>query len=98
MYDAVEGRRSVRKLYMERLVNGGDLSVEEAEAALEQFRGRLQQAFEETKEAGERKPAVVERAAHEPAAVRPAVRTNVERGTLDEVVDALVTVPEAFTG
>src|SRR6266542_3049989 len=79
MYDAIEGRRSVRKLYMERLVNAGDLSVEEAE------------------DAGERKPAVVERKPPSPAAVRPAVRTAVERSVLDEVVDALVTVPEGFT-
>ncbi len=97
MYDAIEGRRSVRKLYMERLVNAGDLSVEEAEQSLEQFRERLQQAFDETKDAGERKPAVVERKPPSPAAVRPAVRTAVERSVLDEVVDALVTVPEGFT-
>ncbi|MFL5798629.1 MAG: multifunctional oxoglutarate decarboxylase/oxoglutarate dehydrogenase thiamine pyrophosphate-binding subunit/dihydrolipoyllysine-residue succinyltransferase subunit [Actinomycetota bacterium] len=97
MYDAIEGRRSVRKLYVERLVNAGDLSVEEAEGSLEQFRERLQQAFDETKDAGERKPTVVERKPPAHAAVRPAVRTAVERSVLDEVVDALVTVPEGFT-
>src|SRR5205085_639289 len=36
MYEAIEARRSVRKLYTETLVNRGDLSVEEAEQALEQ--------------------------------------------------------------
>jgi 2-oxoglutarate decarboxylase len=97
MYDAIEGRRSVRKLYMERLVNAGDLSVEEAERALEEFRERLQQAFDETKDAGKQKPAKVEREPPAPAAVRPAVRTAVERSVLDEVVDALVTVPDGFT-
>jgi multifunctional 2-oxoglutarate metabolism enzyme len=96
MYDAIEGRRSVRKRYMERLVNSGDLSVEEAERALEEFRGRMQQAFDETRDAGAEKPAAEERTPPEPAAVRPAVHTAVERSTLDEVVDALVTVPEGF--
>src|SRR5207249_7040694 len=51
MYDAISSRRSVRKRYMERLVNAGDLSVEEAERALEEFRERLQQAFGETRDA-----------------------------------------------
>jgi multifunctional 2-oxoglutarate metabolism enzyme len=97
MYDAIEGRRSVRKLYMERLVNAGDLSVEEAERALEEFRGRLQQAFDETKDAETSAPRKVDPAPPAPAAVRPAVKTAVERGTLDEVVDALTTVPEGFT-
>ncbi|HEY7281434.1 MAG TPA: multifunctional oxoglutarate decarboxylase/oxoglutarate dehydrogenase thiamine pyrophosphate-binding subunit/dihydrolipoyllysine-residue succinyltransferase subunit [Actinomycetota bacterium] len=97
MYDAIAGRRSVRKRYMERLVNAGDLSVEEAEHALEEFRERMQQAFDETRDAGSESPADVERTAPAPAAVRPAVATAVERSTLDEVVDALVTVPDGFT-
>src|SRR6266511_592804 len=97
MYDALEGRRSVRKLYMERLVNAGDLSVEEAERALEEFRERLQRAFDETKDAGEAAPAIVEPEAPAPAEAEEPVRTAVDRGTLDEVVDALVTVPEGFT-
>ncbi|HXJ63116.1 MAG TPA: thiamine pyrophosphate-dependent enzyme, partial [Actinomycetota bacterium] len=97
MYDAIAGRRSVRKRYMERLVNGGDLSVEEAERALEEFRERMQQAFDETKDAGSEKPAEVSRTPPEPAPVRPAVDTAVDRSTLDEIVDALVTVPERFT-
>jgi 2-oxoglutarate dehydrogenase E1 component len=97
MYDAIADRRSVRKRYMERLVNAGDLSVEEAERALEEFRERMQQAFDETRDAGTEGPADVERTPPAPAAVRPAVETAVERSTLDEVVDALVTVPDGFT-
>ncbi len=40
MYAAIENRRSVRKLYTEELVNRGDLTVEEAEQALDGFRLR----------------------------------------------------------
>jgi 2-oxoglutarate dehydrogenase E1 component len=97
MYDAIAGRRSVRKRYVERLVNAGDLSVEEAERALEEFRERMQQAFDETRDAGQDKPAGVERTPAAPAPVRPAVPTAVDRSTLDEVVDALVVVPDGFT-
>ena len=61
MYEVIGQRRSVRKLYTELLVNRGDLTLEEAEKALEDFRGRLEAAFEET------------RVSHTPAAaaVRP---------------------------
>ena len=50
MYRAIEQHRSVRKLYMERLVNRGDISLEEAEAALEDYRKRLEEAFDQTKD------------------------------------------------
>src|SRR5207247_8744315 len=72
MYRAIEDRRSVRKLYMEALVNRGDITVAEAERALEQFRDRLEQAVDETRDAGKRKPAPVERERPAPAPVRPA--------------------------
>src|SRR5438093_13712355 len=49
-YREIEQRRAVRKLYMESLVNRGDITVEEADAALEDYRKRLDEAFEETKE------------------------------------------------
>ena len=39
MYEVIGQRRSVRKLYTELLVNRGDLTLEDAEKALEDFRG-----------------------------------------------------------
>ena len=48
MYELIKSHRSVRKLYTETLVNRGDLSLAEAEAALDDFRARLTRAFEET--------------------------------------------------
>src|SRR5215204_5650640 len=50
MYERIKNRRPVRKLYTEALVNRGDLSLEDAERSLEQFRQRLQQAFDDTHE------------------------------------------------
>src|SRR5205807_9060960 len=70
MYDAIEARRSVRKRYTESLVNRGDLSIEDAERALEEFRGRLQQAFDETKDAGGRDSSTAEPQRPVPAPVR----------------------------
>jgi 2-oxoglutarate dehydrogenase E1 component len=50
MYAKIDERRSVRKLYLENLLNRGELTVEEAEKSFEDFRAMLQSAFEETKE------------------------------------------------
>ena len=49
MYGLIENHRSVRKLYTEHLVNRGDLTLAECEAALDDFRARLDRAFEETR-------------------------------------------------
>ena len=51
MYDLIEARRSVRKLYTESLIARGDLSMEEAEAALRDYQQQLERAFTETRDA-----------------------------------------------
>ncbi|MFN2543842.1 MAG: multifunctional oxoglutarate decarboxylase/oxoglutarate dehydrogenase thiamine pyrophosphate-binding subunit/dihydrolipoyllysine-residue succinyltransferase subunit [Actinomycetota bacterium] len=96
MYRAIERRRSVRKLYMEALVNRGDLSLEEAERSLTEFQERLQQAFDETHGADTKPVPQVELQHPEPAPVRPFVETAVPRERLDEVVTAITTVPDDF--
>ena len=49
MYKRIDARRSVRKLYTEALVKRGDITLEEAEAALDDFQSRLQAALDETR-------------------------------------------------
>ena len=49
MYALIEAKRSVRKLYTESLVRRGDISLEEAEKALDDFSARLQAALDETR-------------------------------------------------
>src|SRR5438034_9379259 len=71
MYREIEQHRSVRKLYMETLVNRGDITVEEAESALDDYRSRLEEAFEETKESAP--PAAPERRRPQPLGVLPPV-------------------------
>jgi 2-oxoglutarate dehydrogenase E1 component len=51
MYNLIEAKRSVRKLYTESLIGRGDISVEEAEGALRDYQQQLERAFIETKEA-----------------------------------------------
>ncbi|MGL5815932.1 MAG: multifunctional oxoglutarate decarboxylase/oxoglutarate dehydrogenase thiamine pyrophosphate-binding subunit/dihydrolipoyllysine-residue succinyltransferase subunit [Phycicoccus sp.] len=51
MYTLIEAKRSVRKLYTESLIGRGDISVEDAEAALRDYQQQLERVFAETKEA-----------------------------------------------
>jgi 2-oxoglutarate dehydrogenase E1 component len=51
MYNLIEAKRSVRKLYSESLIGRGDITVEEAEAALRDYQQQLERVFVETKEA-----------------------------------------------
>ena len=51
MYRRIDAKRSVRKIYTEPLVKRGDISIEEAEEALDDFQSRLQTALDETKQA-----------------------------------------------
>ncbi len=93
MYELIDQHRSVRKLYTEHLINRGDLTLDEAEASLADFRRRLDQAFEETHHS---KPPSAEPSVPVQAD-RPAVATAVGREVLAKVVDGLTTRPEGFT-
>ncbi|WP_122260982.1 multifunctional oxoglutarate decarboxylase/oxoglutarate dehydrogenase thiamine pyrophosphate-binding subunit/dihydrolipoyllysine-residue succinyltransferase subunit [Ornithinimicrobium cerasi] len=51
MYDLIEAKRSVRKLYTESLIGRGDITIEEAEEALRDYQRQLEQVFTETRKA-----------------------------------------------
>ncbi|MFN2608795.1 MAG: multifunctional oxoglutarate decarboxylase/oxoglutarate dehydrogenase thiamine pyrophosphate-binding subunit/dihydrolipoyllysine-residue succinyltransferase subunit [Acidimicrobiales bacterium] len=96
MYKRIEERRSVRKLYTEALVRRGDIGVEQAQRALEDFWGRLQAAFEETRQSTPPDP-TQPRPSPPPLGVLPAVPTGVPRAVLDRVVATLSVPPPGFT-
>jgi len=100
MYDIIEGKRSTRKVYTEALIARGDITMEEAEAALRDYQQHLERAFTETREAAG-KPA-------EPGSVLPAERedrpvdhqavpTSISLDTVKAIIDTQVTMPEGFT-
>jgi 2-oxoglutarate decarboxylase len=95
MYKRIDARRSVRKLYTEALVKREDISLDEAEAALDDFQQRLQRALDETRSHAPTGPV---RAPSTPAplGVLPHLETGVPRPELDEVFAALDSVPEGF--
>ncbi len=49
MYQRIDAKRSVRKLYTETLVRRGDITLEGAEAALDDFNNRLQSVLDEVR-------------------------------------------------
>ena len=51
MYKLIESKRSVRKLYTEALIGRGDITPDEAEAALKDYQAQLERVFTETKAA-----------------------------------------------
>jgi len=95
MYKAIAERRSVRKLYVESLVKRGDITLEEAEQALDDFQGKLQVALDETRSQA---PGDVKAAKPpKPLGVLPHIPTGVERSTLESIYRQLTAVPEGFT-
>src|SRR5262249_42660328 len=95
MYKAIENRRSVRKLFTEALVRRGDITLDEAEAALADFQSRLQVALDETR-AAKPSPTKAPRRSKS-VGVLPHIETGVPRATLDTIFDHLTEYPEGFT-
>ena len=83
MYNLIEAKRSVRRLYTEALVGRGDITEEEYEQAKRDFQDRLELAFAETHAAQTGTSPVVDTDA---AASRPAVGEPETTGVSREVV------------
>ena len=50
MYQRIDAKRSVRKLYTETLVRRGDITLEEAESAVDDFNAKLQAVLDEVRQ------------------------------------------------
>jgi multifunctional 2-oxoglutarate metabolism enzyme len=96
LYQIIKTHRSVRKLYTEALVRRGDITLEEAEAALADFSARLQAALDDTRASAPPHLSSLPPAPLPPPVPRP-VATRVDMDTLATVVDALTTAPEGCT-
>ncbi|WP_410609632.1 multifunctional oxoglutarate decarboxylase/oxoglutarate dehydrogenase thiamine pyrophosphate-binding subunit/dihydrolipoyllysine-residue succinyltransferase subunit [Amycolatopsis sp. lyj-109] len=96
MYDIIDTKRSVRKTYTESLIGRGDISVEEAEAALRDFSSQLEHVFNEVREL-EKHPAKASPSVEEEQQVPAKVATAITKETLEHIGDAFVNVPEGFT-
>jgi 2-oxoglutarate decarboxylase len=94
MYDIIDGKRSVRKLYTESLVGRGDITIEDAEAALKDFQQQLEKVFIETRNASDQ-------AAPEPEIdqVTPSqqVTSAISIEVIKRIADSYANPPDGFT-
>ena len=107
MYNLIEAKRSVRKLYTEGLIGRGDITVEDAERALRDYQEQLERVFAETREATDTPQAPTgdvtagldlplaqqQAAVGQGAAPRP---TAVDPSVLKRIGDAHVSPPPGF--
>ncbi len=96
MYDAIDTKRGVRKTYTESLIGRGDISMKEAEDALRDYQGQLEQVFNEVRE--------LEKHQIEPSGsverdqmLSADMNTAVDKSLLARIGDAHLAVPDGFT-
>ncbi|GAA2781046.1 multifunctional oxoglutarate decarboxylase/oxoglutarate dehydrogenase thiamine pyrophosphate-binding subunit/dihydrolipoyllysine-residue succinyltransferase subunit [Streptomyces showdoensis] len=95
MYTLIDKKRSVRKLYTESLIGRGDITLEEAEQALQDFQGQLEKVFAEVREAtaAPASPQVPDARPEFPVAVTTAVSAEVVK----RIAESQVNIPERIT-
>ena len=98
LYQKIEEKRSPRKLYTELLLRRGEVEPDEAEQLLDDYRSKLQEAFDRTKDLEERdaEQVIEQRAERKGDARLPSVDTRAQREHLERVVEVLTTLPEDF--
>ncbi len=96
MYALIDAKRSVRKLYTETLVRRADISIDEAEAALDDFATQLQMALDETRAEAAREPEPVLPPYVVPDLHLPRVETGVGADTLIHLAALVRSAPDGF--
>lgn len=96
MYDLIEQKRSVRKLYTESLIGRGDITIEEAEQVLRDYQQQLERVFTEVREASTQ-PSEWTTVPDYPDKPAGEAQTAVPLEVLKRIADAYVTPPDGFT-
>ncbi|WP_127358947.1 multifunctional oxoglutarate decarboxylase/oxoglutarate dehydrogenase thiamine pyrophosphate-binding subunit/dihydrolipoyllysine-residue succinyltransferase subunit, partial [Actinacidiphila soli] len=97
MYDLIDKKRSVRKLYTESLIGRGDITLEEAEQALQDYQGQLEKVFTEVREATA--PAAPQIDTSEPSGPEFPVEvdTAVSQEVVKRIAESQVNIPDRVT-
>jgi 2-oxoglutarate decarboxylase len=96
MYDLIEQKRSVRKLYTESLIGRGDITIEEAEQVLRDYQQQLERVFTEVREASSQ-PSEWTTVPDYPDKPAGDTETAIPMEVLKRIADAYVTPPDGFT-
>ncbi len=97
MYDTIEQKKSVRKLYTEALVGRGDITLEEAEQALLEYQKLLEQNFTSVRQAEYDAAEYTRTPDYPDKPFDEVLVTSVTSETLKAVADAYTAVPDGFT-
>ncbi|WP_291755715.1 multifunctional oxoglutarate decarboxylase/oxoglutarate dehydrogenase thiamine pyrophosphate-binding subunit/dihydrolipoyllysine-residue succinyltransferase subunit [Cellulomonas sp. 73-92] len=105
MYNLIEAKRSVRKIYTEDLVARGDITLDEAEGALRDYQAQLERVFEETRDLHKQAPTTDDtvlgleqpESQHEDAGVMVGWQTAVPADVLAKIGAAHTRPPAGFT-
>ncbi|MFJ6724749.1 multifunctional oxoglutarate decarboxylase/oxoglutarate dehydrogenase thiamine pyrophosphate-binding subunit/dihydrolipoyllysine-residue succinyltransferase subunit [Streptomyces sp. NPDC091281] len=95
MYDLIDKKRSVRKLYTESLIGRGDITLEEAEQALQDYQGQLEKVFTEVREATSQPAAGSSPDQQDTFPV--AVSTAVSAEVVKRIAESQVNIPDHIT-
>lgn len=93
MVELIDKKRSVRKLYTESLIGRGDITMEEAEQALQDFQGQLEKVFTEVRDATET-PAPAEVPPHALPGFPVAMDTAISEEVVKRIADSQVSLPD----
>ncbi|MCM2421569.1 MULTISPECIES: multifunctional oxoglutarate decarboxylase/oxoglutarate dehydrogenase thiamine pyrophosphate-binding subunit/dihydrolipoyllysine-residue succinyltransferase subunit [unclassified Streptomyces] len=95
MYDLIDKKRSVRKLYTESLIGRGDITLEEAEQALQDYQGQLEKVFTEVREAASTPVATEMPVPTQEFPVK--LDTAISQETIKRIAAAQVNIPDRIT-
>ncbi|MEU8078571.1 multifunctional oxoglutarate decarboxylase/oxoglutarate dehydrogenase thiamine pyrophosphate-binding subunit/dihydrolipoyllysine-residue succinyltransferase subunit [Catellatospora citrea] len=95
MYQIIDTKRSVRKLYTEELIGRGDITVEQAEEALRDYQTQLETVFKATRDAVAGVSSRLTRARE--VLPEPAVATAIPTDLVRRIGEAHTALPEGFT-
>ncbi|MEO5851223.1 MAG: multifunctional oxoglutarate decarboxylase/oxoglutarate dehydrogenase thiamine pyrophosphate-binding subunit/dihydrolipoyllysine-residue succinyltransferase subunit, partial [Nocardioides sp.] len=96
MYDLIEQKRSVRKLYTESLIGRGDITIEEAEQVLKDYQQQLERVFTEVRDA-DSQPSEWTTVPDYPEKQAGPTQTATSPEALKRIADAYISPPEGFT-
>ena len=95
MYRAIAAKRSVRKLYVEQLVNTGAIDMDVAEQTLKDYQDKLQGSLDSARAETTKGVKVARPPA--PVGVLPHVGTGADRSMIERVFAQLTNYPADFT-
>ena len=95
MYDVIDIKRGVRKTYTEALIGRGDISMKEAEDALRDYQGQLEQVFNEVREL-EKHTIEPSESVESDQMIPAGMNTAVEKSLLARIGDAHLAFPDGF--